>query len=293
VAISVLPLEFVDREVEAICERYKISPSLAREVVEGCFAERPKLVARIEQEYGSQDVTRWKDYRKTVKEVRKRVYYQLRRYHADREEEAKLREELEACISSSDITRASRLAEALTQLHVSARERLPFLADFYEVIFAEIGYPESVLDVGCGYHPLTYPFRETTRRYVALEKDAETCETLRVFSPMAMPAELVPVCGHCGEVDIDSFLADDETAFDVAFLFKLVPVVARSEPGALQALANLPTEMFVVTASKEAMTRSQDVSRREDRALLAFIELTGRSNVSRFEIGNELGYFVR
>ncbi len=288
-----LSADLMDQEIDAICRRYKISSVQAREMIDACFEKQPKLLDRIEQEQAAQDVTRWKDYRRTIKEVRKQVYYQLRRYHADREEEARLREELGQRIASGSESETRSIIDDLAGLHVSTRERAHHLADFHVRILLEIGEPRSILDIGCGYHPLTFPFPESLLRYVALEKDAETCETIEVFAPAALPTKLVTVCGSFTETDFPALLPQGELRFDVAFLFKLVPVIARSDPNALQALADLPVDTFVLTASMEAMTRTQDVSRREDRVLRTFIEQTGRTQVDRFEIGNELGYFVR
>ncbi|MEE2753794.1 MAG: hypothetical protein VX910_07400 [Candidatus Latescibacterota bacterium] len=287
-----LPAELIDREVEAICERYKVTIEQAQEIVAVCFGEKPDLVARIGDEHGTQDVTRWKDYRKVVKEVRKRVYYLLRRYHGDRDEESRLRGELAACLAESDHSRIPDIVSALSQLHVSTRERYPYLDAFYSLLFGEIEVRERVLDVGCGFHPLTYPFGEETKRYVGVEKDLETYETLCVFAPMAEPSKLVPICGSFEEVASDSALTESEP-FDVAFMFKLVPVIARAEPDSLGLLAKIQADLLVVTASKEAMTRNEDVSRREDKSLRAFVEMTGRSDISRFDVGNEFGYFVR
>ncbi|MEE2752854.1 MAG: hypothetical protein VX910_02640 [Candidatus Latescibacterota bacterium] len=287
-----LPVELIDREVEAICERYKVTIEQAQEIVATCFGEKPDLVARIGDEHGRQDVTRWKDYRKVVKEVRKRVYYLLRRYHRDRDEELHLRGELAACLAESDRSRISNIVSALSRLHVSTRERSPYLDTFYTLLFAEIKVRERVLDVGCGFHPLTYPFGEETKRYIGVEKDFETYETLRVFAQVAEPTELVLMCGSFAEVASDPALTQSEP-FDVAFMFKLVPVISRAKPDSLEALAKIQADVLVVTASKEAMTRNEDVSRREDRILRAFVEMTGRSDISRFDVGNEFGYFVR
>ncbi|MBP8059820.1 MAG: hypothetical protein KA314_28615 [Chloroflexi bacterium] len=44
--------------------------------------------------------------------------------------------------------------------HLSTRERLPILAEFYQQIFAITGQPQVLLDIACGLNPLALPWME-------------------------------------------------------------------------------------------------------------------------------------
>lgn len=44
--------------------------------------------------------------------------------------------------------------------HLSTRERLPILAEFYQQIFAITGKPQVLLDIACGLNPLALPWME-------------------------------------------------------------------------------------------------------------------------------------
>jgi 16S rRNA (guanine(1405)-N(7))-methyltransferase len=44
--------------------------------------------------------------------------------------------------------------------HLSTRERLPILDQFYDEIFAVTGRPARILDLACGLNPLAFPWME-------------------------------------------------------------------------------------------------------------------------------------
>jgi len=46
---------------------------------------------------------------------------------------------------------------ALTQ-HASTRERNPYLETFFTRLFKKTGKPETILDLACGLHPLSFPW---------------------------------------------------------------------------------------------------------------------------------------
>ena len=89
----------------------------------------------------------------------------------------------------------------------------------------------------------------------------------------------------CTEHSIDTF--------DLAFLFKLVPVVKRTSPPLLQQLADIPAETFVISGVKESMVKKHDIERKERKAIDNFIKDIGRSKTGEFELGNEFFIIIR
>lgn len=80
--------------------------------------------------------------------------------------------------------------------------------------------------------------------------------------------------------------------FDLALMLKLIPVIERQNPALLERLAAIPARRLLVTGSREAMTRREDISRRELASLRRFVLLTGRRVVARFDLPNEFGFFL-
>ena len=89
-----LPASIIESEVKAICKRYKISPQDARNILMDHFGAHPDLLKRIDSYFEDEDVTRWMEYKKVIKAVKKKIYYKLRRYHQDEEKDDLLVKEL-------------------------------------------------------------------------------------------------------------------------------------------------------------------------------------------------------
>ncbi len=287
-----LPADLLQTEVQAICQRYRIDPTEARAILEQHFTAQPKLLQKIAERYPAENVTRWGDYRKVIKAVKKQVYYHLRQYHQDTDKEATLKERLAGLVSAE--AEPAEIEAVITQLlstHVSTKERFPHYIAFYDTLFDLIDPPHTILDLGCGLHPLSYPFQQTdTTRYIALDKDAEAIETLALYAPHVAPARLEPVCVDLSTVRWSDYL---NAPADLTVMLKLVPVVARHHQDLLAHLASVPSRWLLVTASAEAMTRKQSIRHREARTLREFVALTGREIVADFETGNEFGYLLK
>lgn len=296
------PSDLIDREVAAICAAYRITPDDARAVFEETVRRRPDFVHKILPKLPEQDVTRLKAYRLLMKEVRKQVYYRLRQYLPEKDSIEQLRQRLADALARPAAPDAIAAAgRHLLQAHVSTRERLEQYPEFYDTLFRLIDPPGSILDVGCGLHPLSYPYPGgidlgwaaaagagmALERYVAIDKQPDVIETLRVLAPTVAPTRLAAICADIAE---DGVLPDDEC--DLAFLLKLIPVLARQQRDVLPKLAALPARRMLVTATAEAMTRKRNIRKREERVLRDFVQLTGRRVLARVQVGHEFGVLL-
>ena len=288
----ILPPALLKTEIEAICQRYRINPTEAQAILEQHFAAQPKLLEKIAERYPAEDVTRWGDYRKVIKAVKKQVYYHLRQYHQDTDKEATLKRQLARLVSAeAEPTEIEPMIAELLATHVSTKERFSYYATFYDTLFDLIDPPHTILDLGCGLHPLSYPFRQTdTMRYIALDKDVEAIKTLALYAPHIEPARLEPICIDLSAVRWSDYL---DAPADLTVMLKLVPVAVRHNQALLTHLAQAPSRWLLVTASAEAMTRRQSIRHREARVLREFVTLTGREIVADFEIGSEFGYLLK
>jgi 16S rRNA (guanine(1405)-N(7))-methyltransferase len=79
---------------------------------------------------------------------------------------------------------------------------------------------------------------------------------------------------------------------DVGLLLKVVPVVARRSPALLPTLAETPADRLVVSGSRVAMTRHQDIERREVALLRRFFAAHGLVETAAFRTADEVGFLV-
>ncbi len=292
---SPIPEPLLRAEVERICARYRVSEEEAHRALARAFSAEGDLAARIRARHGQEDVTRWRDYRDTVRRARKRVYYELRRYYPQDEAADRLVEEFEREMGGrGPSARAEELRLELLALHTSTRERAAHYAEFYRTFFDLVGVPAALLDMGCGMHPLSYPFRgagSATRRYVAVDRDLRAMRAVEAYAGAVGPARLVAVRADLEGVDWADPAFGAE-GFDVALMLKVVPVLGRLSGDAVRRLHDVPADRILVTGSSEAMTRRQGIERRERAALRRFIEESGRQVVGELRVGSEFGYLT-
>ncbi|MFO7958796.1 MAG: hypothetical protein R6X33_17045 [Candidatus Brocadiia bacterium] len=290
-----IPEGLLHPEAQRIAARYRISLDEALAALRDAFAARPELAQRIRKRHDREEVTRWRDYRDTVKACRKEIYYRLRRHYTRPELAERLLEEFEtAAADAAGPDHLRDLRERLLQTHVSTRERLEHLDEFHDWLFDGVGCPGSVLDLGCGLYPLCYPFDgrgDGTAIFVAVDDDERSIRAVRAFSRTLEEVRFTPVLRSLSDSHWLDDLPRPET-YDVALMLKLVPLLDRQAPDALAGLQRAPAARIVVTGSVQSMTRRRSVERRERAVLRRFIEQTGRRVVDEFRLPTEFGYLL-
>ncbi|MHC5034895.1 MAG: class I SAM-dependent methyltransferase [Planctomycetota bacterium] len=290
-----IPEDLLRDEARKISSRYRVDAEEALDALAKAFAGRPDVARRVCERRGHEDVTRWRDYRDVVKRCRKELYYELRRYYRSAVEFDRLVQELETVPDeTSPPERAEGLRETLLNGHVSTRERMPHYAAFYQEFFKLVGAPKMLLDLGCGVHPLSYPFDgagAATECYVALDRDDRAIRALSAYARVAAPDRLLPVQASLERRDWAARLPR-RGPFEVAVMLKVVPVLNRLDKAAVERLQDTPAERILLTGNVESMTRREKIERRERGSLQGFIEQSGRQVVGEFHAGSELGYLI-
>lgn len=95
--------------------------------------------------------------KKAIKVVRARLHSIMAPYLGDPDYEAESARLVQS-FAAGDDTAVREVCETILSAHLSTRERLPILADFYEQIFSVTGKPKSILDLACGLNPLAFPW---------------------------------------------------------------------------------------------------------------------------------------
>jgi hypothetical protein len=279
---------------ELIARRYRIGPEEALAVLTEAAGASPKLLERARTVSAPAQLGRLAEYRRVVDDSRSRVYHQLRRYVGDRSDLSRLAVELEAASAGRQSTDVERLRRAILQSHSSTLEREPHYPLFYRELFAAVGPARSVLDLGSGVHPLSFPFHAAGRQttlYVAVDRDPAATAAVRAFAEQARPCRLVAIQRDLSEGWWEA-VAEESRDFDLVLMLKLVPVLARQERRVVAGIAGTPGRTLVVTGSVEALTRRVSVRGREEASLRRFVAMAERPVVSRLELPSEVGYVL-
>lgn len=173
----------------------------------------PSLIARLAVE----EVPKARNADEAVKRVKRRLHQAVGAFRRHR-----------PATSSWPVGDPSVLRDACIaamRRHASTRERVPHLDRFHAGIWERTGVPASVLDLGCGLHPLALPWMGLgPARYVAMDADAGTLSTVGGFlEAMGQPHRTVVG-------DLVRQVPDDPV--DVVLLLKLVTTLDRQDPEA-------------------------------------------------------------
>ncbi|MBX3059933.1 MAG: hypothetical protein KF770_26055 [Anaerolineae bacterium] len=105
------------------------------------------------RELAAEAVRQHKKSKPAIKAVRARLHSIMAPYLGDPDYPAAAAR-LDAAFAAHDNAAIEAICHDCLHAHLSTRERLPILAEFYERIFAITGRPQSILDIACGLNPL-------------------------------------------------------------------------------------------------------------------------------------------
>ena len=101
----------------------------------------------------------YKKVKPAVKAVRVRLHSIMAPYLGDPDYSAAATT-LTTAYASHDPALIHQTCWEIMAHHLSTRERLPILTEFYQQIFAITGKPQALLDIACGLNPLALPWME-------------------------------------------------------------------------------------------------------------------------------------
>jgi len=285
-----LAMELISIIVDKALKKYKIDQEGAARIVIEIMEEHPKFLQWLETGPTLKRVLKSRIYDDVATNARRKIYYELRQYKQNLETRESLIDALKQIPHQAPETGYRDILTQLCLSHISTKERYPAVESFYSELFHHIGQPTSIVDVGCGMHPLLFPFKNEGRNvahYTALDKDRTSISAVDAFSRV-LGGDIL----HAVNWDIkDNWrVVRDITGidvFDTAFLLKLVPVVYRIERRLVEILLDTPARVWVITGSMTSMTKYVNIEKRERKFINRFIRLSGKKIVGEFAAGNE------
>lgn len=130
----------------------------------------------------------------------------------------------------------------LMQEHASTRERLPILADFYNILFQDIQPVRSILDLACGFNPLAVDWMpiEKTATYNACDIFQDMADFLQIFF------DHFHVKGKASLCNLLTHIPQEKT--QVALLLKTLPCLEQVEKdSARRILTGIQAQYLVVS----------------------------------------------
>ena len=294
--------EIEQEAIEVLAAESAVVYKMDRSVIAALLAEEltaPKNTrfrSRINGAESIKEAQRLSEYKTFRKNMRAVLYQKLRQY---KEPDLSANELLAGFVECAGSDIASTV-DSLLRTHVSTRERMPDREEFARTVHGFIKPGDAVIDVGCGFAPLLWPagFFENLSCYIAVDKDAEATETVRVFAK------------KCGITNLKAFTWDINSGlpelnrltgidrYDIALMLKLIPVVSRADQasggaaGATSILGDFPAARLLATVNRESMTKRESIEKRELSVLKQFIRAFDFSIEAGFSGGSETGYCI-
>lgn len=196
--------------------------------------------------------------------------------------------QLKTAYGEGSVSAAEAACRDILRLHSSTDERLPILDEFYAEVWTVTGTPRTLLDLGCGLHPLSLPWMRLPPgvRYYAFDIDAARVAFLnRYFALVGLPTLAVWQ---------DIVCRPPETRADVALLLKTSPTLERQEKGGtLRLLRALKTPFVVVSFSIRSLGgREKGMAAHYERGFLAAVRAEAWQ-VRKLAFDTELVFVVR
>ena len=118
--------------------------------------------------------------------------------------------------------------------------RMKVIDKFYKEIFKITGKPKSIIDLGCGMNPLTFPWMDLPKdtEYTAYDLDSKEIEFLNEYFKLAGTKQKA--------IQQDVISKPVTKKADVAFLFKLITCLEWQEPGSAKEVVDKINAKYIV-----------------------------------------------
>jgi 16S rRNA (guanine(1405)-N(7))-methyltransferase len=151
--------------------------------------------------------------KEALKEVRKKLHNIVALYLGD-PDYPQVFTELKAAFQSGDAQVIKAACTHILNSHVSTRERIDLVDEFYARLFAITGQPHTILDLACGLNPFTFPWMGLPKdiNYYAYDIHQPRVTLINQFFELAGLPQLA--------IKQDVLVDPPQIEADVAFLFK-------------------------------------------------------------------------
>ncbi len=171
--------------------------------------------------------------------------------------------------------------------HASTAERIPFLAAFYEKVFAYTGKPVSILDLACGLNPFAIPWMQlpVQTKYLAYDLNLPRIRAINTFFTSIHQAGAA--------IQQDILVDPPQEKADLAFFFKEAHRFEQRKKGCNRDFfAALPVKTLLVSLPTSNLTGSRGMLQ-QDRALIAQATADTGWQVDELQFENEIVFGIR
>ncbi len=235
-----------------------IENSLITGIIAAFFRKNPKILNQFIERKDFEKFKKSKDYKGVLKYSRNILrrsvgVYKTRKFKENRRLLHQTKKKLgQHQLDSEEIL---ELHKKILSSHLSTKERLGIYPQLYKKIFSITGKPFSILDLGCGLNPISYPWMKLDQaRYYAVDVSEQDLGLVREYFSIA------GINGSTKKLNLQN--AQKELilkAFpktDVCFLFKVIEALepAKNHKLSEELVAQIKTKWLVVSFATKTLS---------------------------------------
>lgn len=233
-----------------------------------------------------------------IKEVRKKLHRIYASYQTKKKRKReKLLEELESRLKHKIIDKSEleKIIYGLLSITLSTKERLPYYPFIYNEIFNITGIPKSIMDLGSGLNPLSFPFMNLKKlKYYAYDIDIDDIEFLNKYFKIMKPSGLI---GKAFVLDItNEKIIEKIPKSDIILMLKIIDLIDEKKKKISRELIKQlfeknKTKFMVISFSTKTLTRKPMHLKRR----IGFEKMINVMNLkfNSFSIENEIFYVIK
>ncbi len=198
----------------------------------------PALVTRI----ASQELEKRKNVKEAARHTKAKLYQISGAFIAQPIDFLKWEEELLQVSITHHPPALKEFCLRMMDVHISTRERMPYLEAFYAEVFKGIGTIHSVLDLGCGLNPLSIPWMPLAPDIIY--NGCDIFLDLVAFNQYFL--NQINVKGSSFACDLSQ--EENFPPVDLALFLKTLPLIEQiDKKSALPLLERIPADILIVS----------------------------------------------
>lgn len=243
----------------------------------------------VVERLAAEEIPKSRNLADAEKRTKRRLHQIFGAYTGQPDYAARLRSLADA-LASGDDAAVRDVCRAAMAGHVSTRERLPILDQFYGAVFAHTGVPSVICDIACGLNPLAAPWMGLPdgARYIGCDIDEQL---------VGFVAGALDLFGIGARISVrDIVIAAPNETCDVAMLLKSVPCLDQQDRAtAARVLSAVRARWYVVSFPSQSIGGRAKGMERTYRARFAALldELGWQSRTTHeLDMASELVFII-
>ena len=180
-----------------------------------------------------------------------------------------------------------RTCAEIMSYHYSTRERLDILDQFYAKIFSVLPSIGSIMDVACGFHPLSIPWMPLSEnvRYYSYDIYRDLIDFLNEFMT------IIGVQGYAEIRDVVQYPPEINT--DLAFILDSIPCLEQIERSAgVKLLESINANSLVVSFPVRSLGGKEKQMRKHYEARFDYLTQKKDWVIQRLDFDTELVFLI-